>query len=65
MKELEKVKSEKLEILKLEKNIKTNVDIVANVNFKEHKEIDLSYYSISDMKILQKVKCEKLEILNL
>ena len=42
-----------------------DINILKNVNFKELKELNLSYNKISDIKILEKVKFEKLEILDL
>ena len=35
------------------------------MNFKQLKELDLSYNNISDIKVLEKVKFEKLEKLDL
>ena len=52
----------KLSILK--KNIE-NLKFLEYINFKEIKELDLSYNEISDIKVLEKVKFEKLEKLNL
>ena len=45
--------------------ISNNINILENVNFKELKELDLSYNNISEIKVLEKVKFEKLEKLDL
>jgi len=63
--ELEKVNFEKLEILNLEGNQISNIDILENANFKELKDLNLYRNNISDIKVLEKAKFEKLEILNL
>ena len=43
----------------------TNINILEKLDFKNLREIDLSYNKISDIKILEKVRFKNLKILNL
>ena len=55
----------KLEILYLNNNNITEINILEKVNFKELQTLDLSYNNISDINVFQKVEFNKLELLNL
>ena len=65
IKELLKVKLEKLEILDLSVNEISNIDVLEKLNLIQLKKLNLSGNNISDIKVLEKLKLEKLEILNL
>jgi len=62
---LGKAKFDKLEILKLGKNIISNIDILEKVNFKELINLCLNANNITDIKVLERVKFLKLKKLDL
>ena len=59
IKVLEKVKSEKLEILDLDENNIYNIDIFKKVNFKELKQLYLYNNNITGIKVLELVNLKK------
>ena len=54
-----------LEILNLELNSISDIELLKNMKFKELKELELGYNRISDISALKKFNFKKLEILNL